>query len=284
MSKLNIFRKEWLDIIFENRNKNYGAYQLRLENPRTTMMSFFIGIGLFGGVIGSTVLFNNVQTASASEATPTDFSKVLVLDRVPVEKKEKKEEVREVAENLVKAKTIVLKEKTVVFVKPNVIDDKDVENDMLNMEELLKSNIGNKAADGSGKDGVIDVGEGVVGNKVVDGPDEGAEILESGNGIVMNVQVKASPIGGMNAFSSMFISRFRSPTMNASTSEVKVIVSFVVEKDGSLSDIKVLRDPGFGVGAEAVRVLKGMPKWEPAKQNGAKVRSQFTLPISIKVN
>lgn len=284
MSKLNIFRKEWLDIVFENRNKNYGAYQLRLENPRTTMMSFFIGIGLFGGVIGSTVLFNNVKTASASEAAPTDFSKVLVLDRVPVEKKEKKEEVREVAENLVNAKTIVLKENTVAFVKPNVVDDNDVKNDMLNMEELLRRTIGDKATVGSGQEGDIDVGEGVVGNEKKDGAEEIVKTEETGNGIVMNVQVKASPIGGMNAFSSMFISRFRAPTMNTSTSEVRVIVSFVVEKDGSLSDIKVLRDPGFGVGAEAVRVLKAMPKWEPAKQNGAKVRSQFTLPISIKVN
>ncbi|MGK4566019.1 energy transducer TonB [Flavobacterium sp. 3HN19-14] len=62
----------------------------------------------------------------------------------------------------------------------------------------------------------------------------------------------------------------------------KVIVQFVVEKDGSLTDIKVVRDLGYGTGAEAIRVLKSAPKWKPGIQNGRAVRVLFSLPISIQ--
>jgi protein TonB len=62
----------------------------------------------------------------------------------------------------------------------------------------------------------------------------------------------------------------------------KVFVTFVVEKDGSLTDIKVIRDIGYGTGKEAIRVLKSCPKWNAGEQNGKKVRVQYSLPISIQ--
>lgn len=81
----------------------------------------------------------------------------------------------------------------------------------------------------------------------------------------------------------MFISKFRAIHVPDHTRKVQVILSFVVEKDGSITDIKVLRDPGYGTGTEAIRVLKSMPKWKPARQDNKTVRSQFTLPITIQV-
>jgi periplasmic protein TonB len=62
----------------------------------------------------------------------------------------------------------------------------------------------------------------------------------------------------------------------------KVYVTFVVEKDGSLTDIKVLRDIGYGTGKEAIRVLSKCPKWMPGEQNGKKVRVLYSLPITIQ--
>ncbi len=61
----------------------------------------------------------------------------------------------------------------------------------------------------------------------------------------------------------------------------QVFVTFVVERDGSITDIKILRDIGSGCGEEAVRIVKGMPKWTPAKQRGKAVRMQFNLPIKF---
>ena len=62
----------------------------------------------------------------------------------------------------------------------------------------------------------------------------------------------------------------------------KIFVSFIVERDGSLSDIKVLKDIGFGTGKEAIRVIKKMPKWVPGKINGKAVRVNYFIPIIIK--
>ena len=62
----------------------------------------------------------------------------------------------------------------------------------------------------------------------------------------------------------------------------KVFASFIVEKDGSLSNIKILRDMGYGTGEEAERVLKNSPKWKPGKIDGKPVRTMYSLPISIK--
>lgn len=64
----------------------------------------------------------------------------------------------------------------------------------------------------------------------------------------------------------------------------KVYVTFVVEKDGSVSNARVLRDIGGGCGAEAIRVVKSMPKWTPGKQRGKAVRVQYNLPVNFNLN
>nr|WP_254050255.1 energy transducer TonB [Myroides sp. N17-2] len=89
--------------------------------------------------------------------------------------------------------------------------------------------------------------------------------------------------GGMSAFNRQFISRFRTPDIDGSVKRIQVIIQFIVEADGSLTDIKAVRDPGYGAGKEAIRVLNSMPKWHPAELDGKRVRSQFTLPITIQV-
>ena len=63
----------------------------------------------------------------------------------------------------------------------------------------------------------------------------------------------------------------------------KVYVSFVVERDGSISNVKVLRDIGYGCGEEAVRVVKAMPHWKPGMQRGKNVRVQYTLPLNFQI-
>ncbi|WP_309597318.1 energy transducer TonB [Flavobacterium davisii] len=63
----------------------------------------------------------------------------------------------------------------------------------------------------------------------------------------------------------------------------RVFVEFVVEKDGNLTDIKVVRDLGYGTGAEAIRMLKSAPKWRPSEQNGKKIRVRYSLPILLDI-
>ena len=88
--------------------------------------------------------------------------------------------------------------------------------------------------------------------------------------------------GGVNKFYQFLQQNIKYPTEARNKKiEGKVFVTFIVEKDGSLSGIKIIRDPGAGCGNEALRVMKLSPKWNAGVQNGHKVRVQYTLPISF---
>jgi hypothetical protein len=94
------------------------------------------------------------------------------------------------------------------------------------------------------------------------------------------IEVKPDFPGGMAKFYKFVGNNYRTPEEEGLSG--KVYVTFVVEKDGSLTDIKVVRDIGFGTGKEAIRVLKSCPKWNPGEQNGKKVRVLYSLPITIQ--
>ena len=91
--------------------------------------------------------------------------------------------------------------------------------------------------------------------------------------------------GGLSALSQYLASNIKYPQLAKENNITgKVFVSFVVEKDGSVVQVKILRDIGGGCGAEAVRVVKAMPKWKPGKQRGKPVRTQFNLPVDFSLN
>ena len=88
--------------------------------------------------------------------------------------------------------------------------------------------------------------------------------------------------GGYQALNKYLRDNIKYPQQAKETgTQGKVFLTFVVEKDGSITDIKILRDIGSGCGEEAIRVVKSMPKWTPAKQRGKTVRQQFNLPVSF---
>ncbi len=97
--------------------------------------------------------------------------------------------------------------------------------------------------------------------------------------IYINVEIKPDFPGGMQGFHNFILQNYKVP--NVPNLSGKVLMQFVVEKDGSLSDIKILKDIGHGTGEEAARVLKNSPKWKPGLHEGKQVRVLYSLPISI---
>lgn len=88
--------------------------------------------------------------------------------------------------------------------------------------------------------------------------------------------------GGLDALSKFIADNIKYPQLAKENNITgKVFVSFVVEKDGRVGQVKILRDIGGGCGNEAVRVVKMMPKWKPGKQRGKAVRTQFNLPVNF---
>lgn len=94
------------------------------------------------------------------------------------------------------------------------------------------------------------------------------------------IDVKPEFPGGLDKFHQFIAQNYKSPISNEIL-KGKIYVTFIVEKDGNLSDIKVLRDLGYGTGKEVIRILQLSPKWIPGEQNGQKVRCTYSIPIAI---
>lgn len=284
MSKLNIFNKDWVDIVFEGRNKSYGAYQLRSENPKVTSLALVAGIALFGLALASPMIIDLAKGTFGKNKVDLPLDKVVEMQNIdlpqdlppppPIEEElppppppPPAEEVKSIND-------------TKKFTEPEVAKKEEVKEEIVKQDDLKDADVGTKDMKGDKDKGVIKITEktGEADKGTGGGSGDGDP-----NQIFVAVQVQAEYPGGNQAFMKQFVSRFRAPDMDSGAKAIRVIVTFVVERDGSLTDIKVVRDPGFGVGKEAMRVLNNMPKWKPAEQNGKKVRSQFTLPITIQV-
>ncbi len=111
---------------------------------------------------------------------------------------------------------------------------------------------------------------------------EQAVEVEEEEEIFQVVEQTAMFPGGYAALTQYLRDNIKYPQQAKETgTQGKVFLTFVVEKDGSITDIKILRDIGSGCGEEAIRVVRSMPKWTPAKQRGKTVRQQFNLPVSF---
>lgn len=279
MAKLDLYNKEWLDMLFEGRNKSYGAYELRAESPKVLTTSFFIGATVFALAIASPLIFKGGDNKDnvKEEAILVEMADLDLIE-IP--------EVPEIEEELPPppppppadepAKSV---NDQVKFTEPEIVKAEKVKEEIATVEDLKTADPGQKTQEGDKEKGEIKVNERT--GEADKGNGSGGD--GDGNQIYYAVEKQAGPSGGMQSFYKSFAAKYNAPDVDEGVRQIKVMLQFVVEKDGSFTDIKVVRDPGYGAGKEAMRVLRSMPKWTPAEQNGRKVRSQFTLPITINV-
>jgi periplasmic protein TonB len=110
------------------------------------------------------------------------------------------------------------------------------------------------------------------------------EEKEDPNTIFTVVEETAAPIGGMSAFYEFVGKKIKYPAQAKRMGiEGKVFVEFVIEKDGSITDVKAIKGIGGGCDQEAERILQAAPKWKPGKQRGKPVRQKMVLPINFKL-
>lgn len=111
------------------------------------------------------------------------------------------------------------------------------------------------------------------------------EEKEDPNTIFTVVEETAAPVGGMSAFYEYVGKKIKYPAQAKRMGiEGKVFVEFVIEKDGSITDVKAIKGIGAGCDEEAVRILQAAPKWKPGKQRGKPVRQKMVLPISFRLS
>jgi protein TonB len=262
--KLDLLKKQWLDIVFEGRNKSYGAYDLRMKDGNTNVKAFIIGAVIFSLAVATPIIADFISAATADDSATMD-TKIRTVKLPPKEEKPK--------ENLPPPPPPPPKVDQVKFVKPEVAKTEDVTEEPPKMEEIKDKNLGKEDIKGD-PNAVLTVeppGNGPAQQEVV----EDNTIYSSAG-----IEVKPDFPGGIAKFYSFIQKNYVAPDEPGLKGQV--FVSFVVEKDGSLTDIKILRDIGYGTGKEAERVLRKCPRWTPAEQNGKKVRCSYQIPIKIE--
>jgi len=160
----------------------------------------------------------------------------------------------------------------VKFVKPVVAKTEEATEPVAKIDDMKDKNIGDKDLKGDPD------AERQFEKPVGDGPKAPVEDNDVYNMAV--ISNKPEFPGGIDKFYKYVGSKFQVPEVDGLKG--RIFVQFVVEKDGSLTDIKVLKDIGHGTDKEAIRVLKNCPKWAPGENNGKKIRVQYQLPITIQ--
>lgn len=274
MSGINFSRKEWIDLVFEDRNKSYGAYQLRVESGETMLKALFLGVLLLMSLVSIPVIANHYNK-NEEKIVPESIERVLppvtyIKDLPKPEPKVPEKQATQVS--------AVDVQKDVI---PTITEHTTTPTEMLSRDEVKDLVTGNDNIEGREGGSFIATNPG----------GENAEGAESGSpqgiegGIHKTFEVDMAPEfpGGLDSFYKSVSKNFKIPEINKQTTLI-VYVSFVVETDGSLSDIQVMRDPGHGLGQEAVRVLKNIrTKWRPGVKNGIPVRTSYNLPIKVNV-
>ena len=262
------------EIVFENRNKSYGAYDIRTQYPRLLTKSFIIGTSLFLIAALSPFIYLTIKNLNAPEKqeVKADLVEILEEDKIIEEPKEelpppppppKEEEKIEIIQNVVPEPVKAPKIETP---PPPISKQLETTTGLVNQEGVKAPaytppppppSTGTKASTAEVKPQVSDTQ------------------------VYSEVEQTAEFPGGINAFRNKVSGNFDGSAMNGDEGTVKTEITFVVERDGSITDVKA-NGKNSDFNSEAVRTIKSIKnKWTPAKINGQSVRYRFRLPLTM---
>ncbi|MBQ4449578.1 MAG: energy transducer TonB [Prevotella sp.] len=278
MTQIDLISNEWSDLLFENRNKEYGAYVLRHQTSARNIKSILVVLIAFALVMAFMVVKNTYYSCGTDhvvhdqvvELTPWNDKKTEPkVERVEPIREEKIEQIVEKVKSSIKFIAPIIK-------KDSEVDPKD---EMKTQEEIMSSKV-------------------AVGFANVIGNDESADVLrsktllvtepvkpkEEENTVFEYVEQMPSFPGGDAALMRYLSKNIKYPPLAEENGiQGRVICSFVVERDGSVSDIRIKRSVDPSLDKEAMRVVSAMPKWIPGRQNGQMVRVKYTLPVTFRL-
>lgn len=279
MSNVSIYEKNWTDLVFEDKNKAYGAYQLRQENSKTTLLAFIVSILFLFSLIGSWLLFSSF--GNKTDTLPIiDDGIIITLSDYNPPKKEEPKKVEAVLPLKKAEETKKIEKKDLVNV--TLVKREDNPDDIKTNKELKETTSETKT-DGATTSGIKVTGFSDIGTTSTLTKSEGGK----GEGLVKAEVLDRLPAypGGIKKFYEYIINTVEKPEVDESSGNtISVLMSFVIEKDGSMTDIKVLRSSDKNLERESIRVLKALKvKWSPGFKDGEKVRTLYTLPIKVAI-
>ena len=273
-----MYRTEWLNLVFKNRNQSYGAYELRSQSASNTLRALFIAAPLFILLFASPKIYSLIKgERTVDNSLPT--SRIVELERPPiVEIPKPLEQIEQPKSEPIKEKIKMVKlpSNPVVVNKPLIVEPPTVDE----MENAVvgpvtqtgkETNLTSLPAEGDGNGAVAGAGSG-------SGTEE---TIYDGT----SVEIYPDFEGGMKGWEKYLRRNLRYPyDAQEQNKQGKVFISFVVEKDGSISNVTLVRGVHKSLDEEAARVIKKSPKWKPGIQNGRAVRVRYNMPVSFALS
>ena len=282
MAKIDLYDPKWVDMVFAGKNKEYGAYQLRKGTSGRNIKSLLILV-IAAALVGGFLAWKVIEQKKAEEQQAYMEAMELAKLQQQAKKEEKKKE--PVKPKIEPKKEIPVARETQKFTAPVIKKDELVkeENQVKQMDQLdAKVAVGTKDEEGV-KDRNIEAVRSDIA-VATPPPPPPAPKPEVSNKVFDVVEEMPSFPGGQGALMSFLNSNIKYPVVAQENGvQGRVIVGFVVERDGSITDVKVMRSVDPSLDREAQRVVKAMPRWKPGKQNGSAVRVKYTVPVVFRL-
>ena len=287
MAKRNVdlTSQEWRDLVFADKNKDFGAYELRRQSDkRHNMAVLFTVVGLI--VVFILILayskYSDFRAEQEQLALQEQREKMAAAELIqqdePEPEPEDEPEEQKVEIEIPEVPQEVLA--TVQVTQIAIVDADKVQNEVMDMEEQKEDNTARGVVNQEGSDDV-DKFEAVKEQVIVKEPEPEKPKEEE---IFVAVEQPAEFPGGQAALMKWLSNNIRYPeAAQQNDIQGRVVVKFVVEKDGTVGHAEIARGVDKDLDREALRVVNKMPKWQPGKNNGVAVRSYFNLPVTFKL-
>ncbi len=262
------------DIVFDGRNKSYGAFALRRDYDRNMTLAILISVCFFLLILKMPSIIHNLLGESIEHVLVDIPIPPITLDNMIKEKQISKP----AASSKIKS-TPPRPRAQIKFVPVSVVRDDSPKDDLPPTLQEIKAEIIGTNTTEEDVNG-IDPG-------LIEGQDEesGQEVIEdhstSGPLSIFAVEQKPEFPDGELAMRKYIQDHLHIP-LNEVTGQINILIQFIVDKDGNVTDVNVIRGEMKSIDREAANVVRGMPRWKPGKQNGKPVSVIMTLPIKIQ--
>lgn len=276
MSKIDLISSDWVDLVFEGRNKAYGAYRLRKSTTKRNILAM-VAVVLLLIVAFIILTVKNFVDEQRAKVAMTQVAELTNYDQ-PKKKAEFKQKKVEVEPERVVERV----KSSIKFTAPVIKKDEEVKPDeeLKTQDELMSTKTAIGTFDVKGNDDAN--GEILKAKEVIAEPEPPKH--EEENKVFDIVEQQPLFPGGPTALMKYLSENTKYPVVAQENGvQGRVTVQFVVEKDGSISDVHVLRGVDPSLDKEAVRVVKSMPRWTPGKQNGITVRVNYRVPVLFRL-
>ena len=280
MAKIDLYDPKWVDLVFAGKNQDYGAYKLRKGTSGRNIKALVILI-IAAALVGGFLAWKVIEQKNAEQQQA--YMEAMQLAQLQKEAKKQEEKKQEQVKPKVEPKKeIPVARETQKFVAPVIKKDELVKesNQMKQMDQLdAKIAVGTETHEGA-KDRTIEA----VRNDIAVATPPPAPKEEVTQKVFDVVEVMPSFPGGQAALLQYLNSHVKYPVVAQENGiQGRVTISFVVQRDVSITEVKVSRSVDPSLDKEAALVVSSMPRWTPGKQNGSAVRVKFNVPVVFRL-